>query len=975
MLALCLNVNVPGEAADALSAPRRRCCELAIAASIAVVPVLLAVLLRRGVRRAQADTRDAARRQRSPRERAPGRGAEDVRAGDRPPRPGARPALPTAAGAARAAFRSAAPSGTAAAARCSRLRRLVAQAPDRGRARRPQRIAAATRGARRARCSRFSTRRQPARRATPSASTPPRWFDAVRAALQTPVETPEYPGRRFALQCADVAGAVAALARSNGRMLAALAWRGTEVRARDRALAARAVRRDLGARTSRARNPVGGHSRLHLPRRLGARRRRAAATYFVGGVRGLDDRLCKRGDMRGIADDSGHAPRAASRSSGEPTPDMPVDDERWKRAAVARASCCSRWRRCIGRRDRCTALYTDAPPTRPRSPTSYRYGPNRIDIGGSADRRRLLDRPHHRSRRCRRSRSRRPPATPAAQDVCRALGMQAQGRRRRAPSATGCSSTRMVRMAAVAVIDVASGRIEALAGALSPCTRQEYDGPGRSRALRQAPAVSDPLSPRCAAQSGRVPRRHAGARSIKPIMAAAFLSDPEVGARWLAAERAEHRARAGDAVRRDSLRGQLMRSDSARFLDRMFCADKGFARCERPWDVQAMALAFGWNAGCATPRDDCGKHDLLFGRARRCARRRTASAPLATRRPLRAAAGRAGRQAGSARRFACGRATALDTGEGAALRGRCRRPARAAATTGRSAAAAVVVDVVAEGWGQGHARASALGVAGMMATLAAAANGQTEVRRPHLVRGTARRRARRAGATQVGGRCASALADAQPNRIAHDAAEVILSGLSYSHRAGTARLACEQVFDARTCREIDWIAGKTGTPTFPNDDRSLDELARLCAPACREDARATAIACGPLRPYKWYVAAYRTDPDDPRWTKAIGVLTERNWLARHRPHPRRRRSRTQSRGRDRDADRRPPRGLPAGSAPVKRRSRRTAPQRSARTCGEAIGGAARVDVRRAVRDLPRRHRGHAAARDRAGRRRLARSRC
>ena len=44
-----------------------------------------------------------------------------------------------------------------------------------------------------------------------------------------------------------------------------------------------------------------------------------------------------------------------------------------------------------------------------------------------------------------------------------------------------------------------------------------------------------------------------------------------------------------------------------------------------------------------------------------------------------------------------------------------------------------VVDVVAEGWGQGHARASALGVAGMMATLAAAANGATRVPRPHLV--------------------------------------------------------------------------------------------------------------------------------------------------------------------------------------------------------------------------------------------------
>ncbi len=44
-----------------------------------------------------------------------------------------------------------------------------------------------------------------------------------------------------------------------------------------------------------------------------------------------------------------------------------------------------------------------------------------------------------------------------------------------------------------------------------------------------------------------------------------------------------------------------------------------------------------------------------------------------------------------------------------------------------------VVDVVAEGWGQGHARASALGVAGMMATLAAAANGATRVPHPHLI--------------------------------------------------------------------------------------------------------------------------------------------------------------------------------------------------------------------------------------------------
>ena len=80
---------------------------------------------------------------------------------------------------------------------------------------------------------------------------------------------------------------------------------------------------------------------------------------------------------------------------------------------------------------------------------------------------------------------------------------------------------------------------------------------------------------------------------------------------------------------------------------------------------------------------------------------------------------------------------------------------------------------------------------------------------------------------------------------------------------------------------MDWIAGKTGTPTFPNDGRTLDEIARLCAGGAA-NARAhqsDRSACGPLRPYKWYVAAYKTDPNDTRWTKAIGVLTERNWLA------------------------------------------------------------------------------------------------
>jgi len=189
----------------------------------------------------------------------------------------------------------------------------------------------------------------------------------------------------------------------------------------------------------------------------------------------------------------------------------------------------------------------------------------------------------------------------------------------------------------------------------------------------------------------------------------------------------------------------------------------------------------------------------------------------------------------------------------------------------------VVVDIVAEGWGQGHARSTALGVAGMMASLAAAANGQTEIHKPHLVQAV--RPVANAAPSMLGSAATDwAAAGSEPNVLSHDAAEVILSGLSYSHRSGTARLACEQVFDARTCRDIDWIAGKTGTPTFPNDDRSLDELARLCAPGVQRTS-VEQMACGGLRPYKWYVAAWRTDPTNPAWTKVIGVLTERNWIA------------------------------------------------------------------------------------------------
>ncbi len=692
-----------------------------------------------------------------------------------------------------------------------------------------------------------------------------RWFEAVGAALQMPIEAPDYPGRTFTVQCADIASAAAAIARSNGRMLSVLSWRGTEV--------ARVISRwrpeqfvEISPREVARTNPWRGLPGCIFLGNSMAGASIAIPAYYVTGPRAPEPSLCTRPEMFVAAADGEEAAPPAP-IAGEATPDLPVNDERWKvpPSLDMMLASLTTLRRPSGSLYR---LYTDATAVED-TPTGYRYGPNRIDVGGtpidvgfSVD---ITIEPAVQALA-----QKTVACYTGRQDVCRALGVS------RAEDKGHAIGQRMleravVRMAAIAVIDVASGRIEALAGALSPCTRQEYDGPGRGtgcdKRLPYTPRYRPDALLNAAVFHDAMP-----ASVIKPIMAAEFLTDPEVGARWLAAERAAMANPDMPAI--DSLRGQLMRSNSARFLDRMFCADQSFAHCERPWRIQAAAAAFGWNGDCTTPHEDCGKRDLLFGRAIDGESSAGGVAPLATLVPYgRLLAEPLGGKLDAP--FRLRPAIALDS---AKVR-TCATGADGHRPSGddwEKCGGGVVVDIVAEGWGQGHARASALGVAGMMAALAAAANGESQVHKPHLV----------AGLRGVGGEGPSSLqmavnryglADAEPNRISREAAEVILSGLSFSHRAGTARLACEQVFDARACRNIDWIAGKTGTPTFPNDDRSLDELWRLCARGAAK-TKSEQAACGPLRPYKWYVAAYRTDPGDPRWTKVIGVLTERNWL-------------------------------------------------------------------------------------------------
>jgi hypothetical protein len=669
-----------------------------------------------------------------------------------------------------------------------------------------------------------------------------RWIDAVASTLATPATSPDHPGHAFAVRCADIALAVRSLARADARMLGTLAWRGTET---ERTLAHWRTDQvvEISPRQVARANPWTG-----LPGCVYLRATDPSRRVFVGGVRGADDALCARPDMLG------DALAQAVGVAGEPTAQLPPDDPRWQvpPSLATMLAPLDALRRPGG------AAY--------RSYTRGAARPNRVEVEGSAvdvgfsvdltiDP--ALQALAQRTAVCYTGRD----------DVCRALGITRQDDASR-PLGSAMLERAMVRMAAIAVVDVESGRIEALAGALSPCARQENDGPGRSS--RCDARLPYPIRYRPDALLNPAVFHDAmPASTIKPILAVSFLADPAVGPRWLAAERAEI-ARAPRAPPTEkSLRGELVRSDSARFLDRMFCADLGFAPCARPWAAQAAAAAFGWNAGCAGASVDCGKRELLFG-AIGDARADGGTNAFALEVPY----GRLLTEPSDgtmASAFRLRRPVALDTTK---LR-RCaagpdgRRPDR---DDWEKCSGGAMVDVVAEGWGQGHARASALGGAGMMAALAAAANGQDRVRAPHLVEAVRGARSHDdvvLRATDIA---------PEPQRLAPGAAALVVDALSWGHRAGTSRRACEQVFAPAACQSFDWIAGKTGTPTFPNDDRTLDELARLCAGGVAK-TKAERAACGPLRPYKWYVAAYRSDPSSPRWTKAIGVLVERNWLS------------------------------------------------------------------------------------------------
>lgn len=447
------------------------------------------------------------------------------------------------------------------------------------------------------------------------------------------------------------------------------------------------------------------------------------------------------------------------------------------------------------------------------------------------------------------------------QEACAMAGVAtAQVASAQGPDARQMWEGAAARMTAVVVIDVASGRIEALASAHTPCYAQEHAGAGRDPGC--TPLWTTPKLRPEALLNHAIYTDYMPGSTVKPIMASVFFEEPRIPPAVLA--------------------DRLAHSDTDYFNQVLYCGGDrnrsrdGSAACTRPLRVQQRASALGWNADCTDqPTLRCDHADLLFGR--RLSQRLVdddASAALASAAPIQqqVLTGRmfveptsasANQPAGSQRLMA------LPSHFGSAVN--CQGTHKSQQT---ACALGVPTALLNEAYGQGQARATALGVATMLSRLSAAAQDLTAVRRPYLVEQITDAHGRpvapaalRSGEGQVG-----ALARPEPLGVSPAVAKLTLKALGGGVRdGGTGNLICRHVFGPQCASQGQHIAGKTGTPSFGPDRLTLAEARSHCR------AKPQPEECLE-RPVKWYVAAYSSRIAQAKpFDKVIAVISERNW--------------------------------------------------------------------------------------------------
>ena len=204
-------------------------------------------------------------------------------------------------------------------------------------------------------------------------------------------------------------------------------------------------------------------------------------------------------------------------------------------------------------------------------------------------------------------------------------------------------------------------------------------------------------------------------------------------------------------------------------------------------------------------------------------------------------------------------------------------------------------------FGAGNAKTSVLGVSDMFANLLIADNGATQRRGVHLIedlwgvnqiplrpkawRGDAQSQETLTTATSQLGATPLGINQSDARGALNLLSGTLLAGTGLGGGNGTGFAACNQAIGSCAWTQ-GVIVGKTGTPGFnyptsqngrsfytPNVTASM--VANLCNNAdIRAGKAQPSVACY-ARPYKWFV--YGLKDKNGKWDKAVAVLVERNW--------------------------------------------------------------------------------------------------
>ena len=293
----------------------------------------------------------------------------------------------------------------------------------------------------------------------------------------------------------------------------------------------------------------------------------------------------------------------------------------------------------------------------------------------------------------------------------------------------------------------------------------------------------------------------------------------------------------------------------------------------------------GWSVNCADKGGvNCGFKDLLFGKAYN-------SDPMLQSRYFSGVLLTDGKQDYTTKQlqFTESQVASCVKANGGRMNGACRQ--------GGDMLNASMNQV----FGAGNAKTSVLGVSDMFANLLIADNGATQRRGVHLIedlwgvnqiplrpkawRGDAQSQETLTTATSQLGAMPLGINQSDARGALNLLSGTLLAGTGLGGGNGTAFAACNQAIGS--CAWTQGVmVGKTGTPGFNYPTRqngrsfytpnvTVSMVANLCNNAdIRAGKTQPSVACY-ARPYKWFV--YGLKDKNGKWDKAVAVLVERNW--------------------------------------------------------------------------------------------------